>query len=54
MSREGMIGLLVALAIGAIVRMLRLPIPSPPTITGALMVLALTAGYLLTDYLLKR
>jgi XapX domain-containing protein len=48
------LGILVALAIGAIVRLLRLPIPSPPTIAGALMVLALTLGYLAMGYFLKR
>jgi XapX domain-containing protein len=52
--RDGLIGILVALAIGAIVRLLKLPIPAPPTLYGALMVLGLTCGYLLTDYLLRR
>lgn len=54
MTREGVLGILVALAIGAIVRLLRLPVPSPPTVVGALMVLGLTVGYLVADYLLKR
>jgi len=53
-SREGILGILVALAIGAIVRGLRLPIPSPPTVVGALMVLGLTVGYLLMDWFLRR
>lgn len=48
------VGLFVALAIGGVVRLLKLPIPSPPTIWGALMVLALTVGYLLTNWLLTR
>jgi XapX domain-containing protein len=48
------VGLLVALAIGALVRFLKLPIPSPPTIWGALMVLALTLGYLAADYFIRR
>ena len=47
-------GILVALAIGGLVRLLRLPIPAPPTIYGALMVLGLTVGYLAIDYLLRR
>lgn len=48
------IGILVALAIGALVRLLRLPIPAPPTLTGALMVLGMTVGYLAVDYLTRR
>lgn len=47
-------GIVVAIAIGALVRLLRLPIPAPPTIWGALMVLGLTGGYLLTGWLLSR
>lgn len=54
MNREGMIGILVAFAIGALVRLLRLPIPAPPTIYGALMVLGLTLGYLALDWYLRR
>lgn len=50
----GWLGVFVALVIGAVVRLLRLPIPAPPTFAGALMVLAMTVGYLLTNWLLKR
>jgi len=50
----GWVGVLVALAIGGLVRLMRLPIPAPPTIYGALMVLGLTAGYLIADRLLSR
>jgi XapX domain-containing protein len=53
-SREGLLGILVALVIGALVRLLRLPVPSPPTVAGALMVLAMTVGYLAMGYFLKR
>lgn len=48
------LGIFVALAIGGVVRLLRLPIPAPPTIYGALMVLGLTLGYLAVDHLLKK
>lgn len=48
------VGILVAVLIGGLVRLLRLPIPAPPTITGALMVLAMTVGYLFTNWLLHR
>lgn len=48
------IGVIVALVIGALVRLLRLPVPAPPTVWGALMVLGLTVGYLLMNWLLTR
>lgn len=48
------VGIIVAMVIGALVRLLRLPIPAPPTLYGALMVLGLTGGYLLTGWLLTR
>jgi XapX domain-containing protein len=54
MTRMEWVGILVALAIGGIVRLLRLPVPSPPTVAGALMVLGLTVGYLVADHLLRR
>ncbi len=50
----GWVGVLVALAVGALVRLLKLPIPAPPTIYGALMVLGITVGYLAVDGLLSR
>ena len=48
------VGILVALGIGMLVRLLRLPVPAPPTIYGALMVLGLTGGYLLMSWFLSR
>ncbi len=47
------LGVVIALLIGGLVRLLRLPVPAPPTVTGALMVLAMTVGYLLTNWLLR-
>lgn len=47
-------GIFVALVLGAIVRLLRLPIPAPPTLYGALMVLGLTGGYLIMGWILTR
>ncbi len=46
------VGIVVAAAIGGLVRLLKLPIPAPPTIVGALMVLAMTIGYLVVNWLL--
>jgi XapX domain-containing protein len=48
------VGIIVALVVGGLLRLLRLPIPSPPTLYGALMVVGLTAGYLLVGWLLSR
>ncbi len=48
------VGVLVALVIGGGIRLLRLPIPAPPTIYGALMVLGMTAGYLIVSWFLSR
>lgn len=52
-TRTGLLGILVALLIGAIVRLLKLPIPSPPTLESALMVVGLTVGWLGMGYLLE-
>jgi len=54
MNRPEWLGIFVALAIGGLVRWMRLPIPAPPTVYGALMVLGLTLGYLAVDALLNR
>lgn len=48
------VGIIVALVVGGLLRLLRLPIPSPPTLYGALMVVGLTAGYLFVGWLLNR
>lgn len=48
------VGIVVALAIGALVRWMKLPVPAPPTVYGALMVLGLTVGYLLMNWFLTR
>lgn len=44
-------GLLLGLCIGAVCRWLDIPVPSPPKIPGALLVLAMTIGYVATDWL---
>lgn len=40
------LGFLLALAIGVGCRLLDLPLPAPPRIEGALLVLAMTVGFL--------
>jgi len=47
-------GLALGLAIGAGCRWFDIPSPSPPRIVGALLVLAMTLGYLTTDYVLAK
>lgn len=43
------LGLLLGLAIGAVCRLLAIPSPAPPVLPGALLVLAMTLGYIATD-----
>jgi len=43
------VGLLIALAIGVICRIASLPLPAPPVFVGALLVVAMTLGYLAVD-----
>lgn len=47
-----LLGLLLGLAIGAACRWFDIPVPSPPNIIGALLVVAMTIGYMATDRLL--
>lgn len=47
-----LVGLVVGLAIGAGCRWFDIPVPSPPNIVGALLVVAMTIGYMATDRLL--
>ncbi len=46
------ISLAIGLAIGAGCRVFNLPVPSPPTIVGVLLILSLTVGYITADCLL--
>ena len=45
------IGLLLGLAIGVVCRLAEIPLPAPPALVGALLVLAMTVGYILMDRL---
>ena len=46
------IGLLLGLSIGVACRWFDVPVPSPPKLIGALLVVAMTVGYIATDKLL--
>ncbi|WP_134681586.1 DUF1427 family protein [Paracoccus ravus] len=43
------LGLLLAFAIGVGCRFAGIPLPAPPALIGAALVLAMTLGYVLTD-----
>ncbi len=47
-------GVAIAFLLGAICRWLKLPVPAPPTVFGALLVMAVTLGFIVTDKLLGR
>jgi len=44
------LGLLLGLGIGALCRVLQIPSPAPPVLAGALLVLAMTLGYVVVDH----
>jgi XapX domain-containing protein len=43
------LGLVLGLAVGAVCRVLNIPSPAPPVLTGALLVVSMTLGYLAVD-----
>ena len=49
-----LIGLLVAFCVGAGCRYFDIPVPSPPVLPGALLVVAMTLGYTSSDKLLDQ
>jgi XapX domain-containing protein len=46
------VGLLLGLAIGAGCRILNIPSPAPPKLSGALLVVAMTVGFIIADRVL--
>lgn len=48
-----LLGIALALLIGIGCRLLDIPLPAPPRLSGALLVLAMTGGFLLGDWLLR-
>jgi XapX domain-containing protein len=45
-------GIVMAFGIGAFCRWFDIPSPAPPRLVGALLVIAMTVGFLLTGHLL--
>ena len=43
------LGFLLAFAIGVLCRVAGVPLPAPPVLIGALLVVAMSTGYVLTD-----
>lgn len=48
------IGIVVSLAVGAGCRFFDIPVPSPPVVPGAILVIAMTLGYSATNRLLQK
>ena len=48
-----LIGFLVSFVVGVGCRFFDIPVPSPPVLPGALLVVAMTFGYTMTDRVLK-
>jgi len=46
------VGIFLGLLIGTACRWFDIPVPSPPKLTGALLVVAMTVGYMVTDKLI--
>ena len=49
---KSVIGLVLGLLIGAACRWFEIPVPAPPKLIGALLVVAMTIGYLAADHAL--
>jgi XapX domain-containing protein len=47
------LGILLGFGIGLGCRILDLPLPAPPKLVGALLVVAMTGGFLITDVALS-
>lgn len=46
------LGILLGLGIGAACRWIDIPLPAPPKLVGALLVVAMTVGFVATDLVL--
>lgn len=50
MNSKSVIGLTLGFGIGLGCSLLSIPVPAPPVLVGALLVVAMTLGYTLTDH----
>ena len=48
-----LLGLALALVIGIGCRLLDIPLPAPPKLQGALLVVAMTLGFLAADFIFR-
>ena len=48
------VGIVLGLLIGVACRWFDIPVPSPPKLTGALLVVAMTVGYMVTDKVIAK
>jgi len=48
-----LIGAVIAFLIGAVCRYFDIPVPSPPVLPGALLLVAMTLGYTATNYVMR-
>lgn len=48
-----LLGIVLAVGIGVGCRLLDIPLPAPPKVQGALLVVAMTAGFLTGSYFLS-
>jgi XapX domain-containing protein len=51
---KNLIAVVLALLIGVACRWFEIPVPAPPRLFGALLILAVTLGYVLTDTWITR
>ena len=54
MEIKFLIGIAVALLVGAGCRYFNLPVPAPPSLLGVLLIAAISLGYILTDRILPK
>jgi len=48
------IGVLLGVAIGAACRWFDIPVPAPPRIVGAMLVVVMTLGFMAADFVLRQ
>jgi XapX domain-containing protein len=48
------LGFVVAFLLGLVCRVFDIPSPAPPVLTGALLVLAMTLGHSVADWVMRR